>query len=105
MKHGIPVLAVIPMPEYAQFFNGQSLTAYQSRLALCEKLVLDAPGTDQEKFEAAGRYIVDNSDLLFAVWDGAPSHGRGGTADIVDYARSHCKPVVYIDPILRTVSK
>jgi hypothetical protein len=26
---------------------------------------------------------------LVAVWDGQPAAGKGGTADIVDYARRH----------------
>ncbi len=32
--------------------------------------------------------MVQASDLLLAVWDGRPAAGRGGTAEIVEYART-----------------
>jgi hypothetical protein len=42
----------------------------------------------EKAYEAAGRYVVDHCDLLIAVWDGEPARGRGGTAEIIAYARS-----------------
>jgi hypothetical protein len=44
-----------------------------------------APGEDA--YEAAGRWIATESEVLIAVWDGQPARGRGGTADTVSYAR------------------
>jgi len=35
----------------------------------------------------AGRFIVDHSDVMIALWDGCPSEREGGTAEIVAYAR------------------
>lgn len=40
------------------------------------------------------RYIVDESDVVLAVWNGIP----GGTAGTVFYARRKGKPVFVIDP-------
>src|SRR4029077_14955759 len=37
-------------------------------------------------------------DLVIAVWDGKPSRGVGGTADIVANARNLAKPLVLIHP-------
>jgi hypothetical protein len=48
-------------------------------------------------YEAAGRHIVDKSNILIAVWDGKPAAGRGGTPDIIGYAVHAHKPVVWID--------
>lgn len=45
----------------------------------------------------AGRVVVDKCDFLFAVWDGKAARGRGGTADVVDYALACNKPVVWVD--------
>jgi len=42
---------------------------------------------------AASRLMVDAADELFAVWDGQPARGHGGTADVVAYARERGKPV------------
>lgn len=36
-----------------------------------------------EAYEAAGFHVADVVDLLVAVWNGGPSGGRGGTADVV----------------------
>lgn len=47
---------------------------------------------------AGGQAVVDRSDLLVAVWDGAPARGLGGTADIVAYARERGVPVEVVWP-------
>jgi hypothetical protein len=46
----------------------------------------------------AGKAVVDRSGLLVAVWDGQPSRGLGGTADVVAYARQRGVPVEIIWP-------
>lgn len=47
-------------------------------------------------YEAVGHYVVDHCDILFALWDGGPSRGRGGTAEIVAYALLQSRPVIRI---------
>lgn len=47
-------------------------------------------------YERAGRYVVDHCDLLIALWDGAPSRGTGGTAEIVQYAKEQQRPVLRV---------
>ncbi len=47
-------------------------------------------------YERAGRTVVDECDVLLAVWDGKPAAGRGGTAEIVAYALRRRVPVVAI---------
>jgi len=49
-----------------------------------------------EGYERAGRYVVDRSDLLVAVWDREPARGRAGTAEVVAYARSRNRPVLVV---------
>jgi hypothetical protein len=51
-----------------------------------------------ESFMQASRLMVDNADLLWAVWDGKPARGYGGTADVVAYARDQGVPVEIIWP-------
>jgi hypothetical protein len=46
----------------------------------------------------AGKVVVDRSSVLVAVWDGQPSRGLGGTADVVAYARERGVPVVVVGP-------
>ncbi len=62
-----------------------------------------AGATPDEAFFKAGKAVVDESDMMVFVWDGGPSRGVGGTADIVAYAAQRGKPGVVLDPIRRTV--
>jgi hypothetical protein len=56
----------------------------------------DAGGTRESAYDRAGRMVVDGCDVLIAIWDGGPSGGRGGTADIVDAARAADRRTVVI---------
>jgi len=42
--------------------------------------------------------MIGLADQLWAVWDGKPARGYGGTADVVDYARDHGVPVLVVWP-------
>jgi hypothetical protein len=42
--------------------------------------------------------MLDHADLLWAVWDGQPARGYGGTADVVAAARAKGLPVRVIWP-------
>jgi hypothetical protein len=53
--------------------------------------------TEQAHMDA-GKVVVDRSSLLVAVWDGQPSRGLGGTADVVAYARQRGVPLTVIWP-------
>lgn len=58
---------------------------------------LDIEHVDRDAYLAAGLAILDRSDVLFAAWDGEPSRGAGGTADMVRRARNRGLPVVVIE--------
>jgi hypothetical protein len=47
---------------------------------------------------SCGLRTVDGADLILAVWDGNPARGIGGTAEIVEYARTKNKPLILIHP-------
>jgi hypothetical protein len=66
-------------------------------------ITLPYPEPSGEAFLAAGQTLVDRCDHLFAIWDGRPGRGPGGTADIVSYARTRRCPVtvLWIDGVLR----
>jgi hypothetical protein len=53
-------------------------------------------------YERAGRVVIDTSDVLLALWDGGASRGRGGTAEMVAYARSRGVAVEVV-PVQRAV--
>ena len=47
------------------------------------------------------RYMVDQADVLIAVWDGSPS----GTGKTVRYAHQQGKSVTVIDPVSLDVTQ
>ncbi|MBA4136585.1 MAG: hypothetical protein C0518_04635 [Opitutus sp.] len=50
-----------------------------------------------EAYLDAGLETVDRADVLIAVWDGAAARGKGGTAEIITYAREVQRPLMIID--------
>jgi hypothetical protein len=51
-----------------------------------------------EAHMAASKLMINEADELYAVWDGQPARGYGGTADVVAYARERGVPVQVIWP-------
>jgi hypothetical protein len=51
-----------------------------------------------EAHMAASERMLDLVDELFAIWDGLPARGHGGTADVVAAAHQHGLPVTVIWP-------
>jgi hypothetical protein len=81
---------VLPCNGYEKTFSqSEDLRNFHSllgRAATIETLNFEDPSEDA--YLAAGYRVVELSEMLLAVWDGQPARGKGGTADIVDYARS-----------------
>jgi hypothetical protein len=50
----------------------------------------------RDAYAEVGRYVVDHCDVLIAIWDGQPSRGRGGTAEIVQYAKEQRRPILRV---------
>ncbi len=99
----VPLVAVIPISGYTRFFQGEILRRYHELIEQSEVVQLPDAQDDQEAFYKAGQYVSDQSNVLFALWDGKHAQGFGGTADIVDYARSSRRTVVHLNPIDRSI--
>jgi len=91
-----------PLPfsakDYAtDFATPASKAEFEQLLARAERVeVMPPTATRDEGYELVGRWVVEHSDVLLALWDGAPSRGRGGTAEIITYARERGLPVYWI---------
>jgi hypothetical protein len=90
---------VIPASEYRAGLPEEAHPEYD-RLLSRALAVRDLPFTEStpESHMAASKVMIDAADELYAVWDGQPARGYGGTADVVQYAREHGKPVRLIWP-------
>ena len=59
---------------------------------------LDFTESTSEAHMAASRFMLGQAGELWAVWDGKPARGYGGTADVVACARESGIPVQVIWP-------
>ena len=92
--------AVIPSAGYAATFDTTAGEAAYRRLRAraTEVIELPYPSPSEDAYWAAGRRVVCLSDVLFAVWDGGPSGGVGGTADVVAFATQRGVPTTVLWP-------
>jgi hypothetical protein len=90
---------IVPATGYDSTFSGTDLETYRRLLARAHKVYrLSFPEPNEEAFFAAGMEMVERCVKLFAIWDGQPAQGVGGTADIVHYAERKSVPVSVIWP-------
>jgi hypothetical protein len=117
LKLGYVLHVAMPFPqtEYEKDFTGaespeepalaatEDLAQFRDLFARAGNAWLSLDGDHgpeaNRSYEAVGRFVVRHSDLLLAIWDGKPSSGRGGTADIVRYAANIGVPVWWIHAI------
>jgi hypothetical protein len=105
--------AVLPLAvdDYLQDFETEAsredfahLLAHSRRPARLRTIRIDGEARNAEEaktlrkaaYERGGHYVVNHCDVLIALWDGKESRGRGGTAEIVDYAVSQGRPVILV---------
>lgn len=96
----MPCHVVLPLPpvEFRRDFSETDWRAVESLLAEAERVqVISDRGDREEAYLDAGFEIVEACDVLIAVWDGQPARGKGGTADVVAYAREFGKPLIWVD--------
>lgn len=79
------------------------LAAFQALLEKAQPACIELCGpTEPEELRnrsylAVGQGIVRRCEVLVAVWDGREAAGRGGSADVVEYALRSGTPVIWID--------
>src|SRR5262245_25123298 len=90
---------IIPAAEYR---DGLPKTAHGTYDALLSRATsvhrLDRVESTEDAHMEASRAMLDRADRLFAVWDGKPARGYGGTADVVAEAQDRGIPVTVIWP-------
>src|SRR5262249_4843721 len=104
-EQGVELEAALPMPasDYLSDFPSEESRAEFKQLMSLAAEHRQLTDLDPQKgperdtaYERAGRYVVDRSHVLIALWDGNPARGRGGPAEIVAYAQEHEVPVLRV---------
>jgi hypothetical protein len=106
---------ILPMlkEEYEQtFYSNDSIKEFESLLTKAESfdtliskpLKKQFPGIEIEKcknkaFEKNGKYIVDNCDILVAIWNGEKSESTCGTYATLTYAIKKKKKSIIISSL------
>jgi len=99
LDHGGQIEAVIPATRYRDGLSADAHAEYDRLLARAVT-VHRLPFTDStsEAHMAASELMINQADQLWAIWDGQPARGYGGTADVVAAARAQGLPVLVIWP-------
>jgi hypothetical protein len=97
---GASLWVPLPLPEkeyLKDFGTSASKEEFFHLLGKAQRLI-SLPGTvkREDAYLAAGNYVLEHSDCLLAIWDGAPAQGDGGTAEIVARAREQGLPLAWI---------
>ena len=89
---------VLPARNYDRSFeHPDDLNRFRTLLRLAAAFeALDFETPSDAAYLAAGKRVVDLSDEMVAVWDRKPARGIGGTADIVEYARTRKLPITIV---------
>ena len=105
LKFKAKLHAVIPFAGYEKTFAAEGLNKYKNFIEQANKVeILTAKSTDQESYFAAGKRVVELSDVIIAVWNGKKAVGLGGTGDAVEYARKCNKKVFHLNPNSKEVT-
>lgn len=98
--HGAQLEVPLPLPEceyIKDFGSPRSVEEFRRLLNKAKRIIPVQEGETREAaYRAAGRFVVENCDLLIAVWDGQPAQGEGGTAEIVELARARGIPLAWV---------
>jgi hypothetical protein len=105
VARGATLHAVLAFAGIERTFAPEDLPAYRQLVSQASVEILQTPGTDEDAYLAAGRRVVELSDVMIAVWDAKAAKGKGGTADVVAYAVASGVPVVHINPVDRAVTR
>lgn len=84
---------------YETTFEDCSTTPTYRKLLAQAVEITELPGrleTSDAAYVEVGRATVERSSILLAVWDGEEAAGQGGTTDVISYAVSQRKPVIWI---------
>lgn len=94
-KLKIPFIAAIPFAGQEVKWTAKSQKTFNTLLKFASEQVIVSEGEyTAHKLQIRNEWIVDNSNLLIAVWNGS----SGGTSNCINYAKSKNKEIIFINP-------
>ncbi|MGI2059793.1 hypothetical protein ACRN9T_21875 [Shewanella baltica] len=102
LNAGWALHALLPFSPLSYLQDFESQTSKNAFTALLDKaesvtdLAFDHDTAQLAGYEAVGKVLARNIDVLIALWDGKPARGPGGTASVIDMALQEGVPVVWV---------
>jgi len=96
-KLNIPFIAAIPFKDQESVWQDKDKKIYLRFLEKAEDVIIvSSGGFSKEKMQIRNEYIVDNCDILIAVFN---KELGGGTANCVKYAEEKKREIIFINPV------
>jgi hypothetical protein len=98
---GVTLEVVLPFEKadyIKDFKSDESICEFEQLLSEAKTITILPPtGSRTRSYEQVGQHVVNQCDILIALWNGKPAAGRGGTQEIVQYARDNGCPLIWIN--------
>lgn len=91
----IKLTAAIPCANQAEHWSEKQQAHYRELLEKCDERVVLSEHYYNGCMQKRNRYLVDNCDVLLAIYDGKP----GGTKNTVKYAAAKSRKLIIIPPM------
>jgi hypothetical protein len=90
---------VLPAADYRERkVKPENAAEFDSLIADASVHTMPFTESNRDAYMAASEHVLSIVDKMVAVWDGGPSGGHGGTADVVEAARDRGLDVTVIWP-------
>lgn len=101
LNHNVELILALPFKGYNSKWPLGTIDRFEAEIETqADKVVYVCdPGYAPWKLQKRNEWMVDNSGVQVAVWDGS----EGGTANAYRYAMSKGKLIYRIDPLAKTV--
>lgn len=92
----------VPLPKsinnyLEDFTSEEGVESYRNLLSSAFEIVyLPSSVKSQDAYEGLGKYLVEHSDVLLAVWNGVFNQKKGGTGEVVKHALESGLPIYWI---------
>ena len=107
LAQGGSLHVIVPHQGYEETFDSkQDRYRYEWLLGMATQVeILNPPGSRDNAYLRAGYRVADLADVVLAVWNGEAGTGKGGTADMVEYALRKSVPLIHLNPITGEVTQ
>jgi len=93
----LTVLLPMPLKDYLKEFSASEKIKFMCLFNKREKLIqLHGSEKKDEAYLKMGTFLLDSIDYLIGLWNGKPTRGIGGTAQVSKLARERHLPTAWI---------